>query len=44
MSVMSIVTKPEGSGAGRSAAGQARSDCSWPAMNPTGTILNFLAA
>ena len=45
MSVISIVTKPDGScdGFARRAAAL-RSDCSWPVMNPTGTIPNFLAA
>ena len=45
MSVISIVTKPEGSSTVARPAGRGPvPDSSWPAMNPTGTILNFLAA
>ena len=35
---------PTGSSTGLGRSASARSDCSCPAMNPTGTILNFLAA
>ena len=45
MSVITIVTKPAGSVAGRSSSRPSeRSERSWPEMNPIGTILYRLAA
>ena len=44
MSVINIVTKPEGSGTESIRSPSERADCNWPTMKPTGTILNFLAA
>src|ERR687891_541400 len=45
MSVSNIVTKPEGRRLDSSVRRpRSRSDCSWWVMNPTGTILNVLAA
>ena len=44
MSVMSRVTNPVGRVGASVDVASRRADCSWPMMNPTGTIRYFFAA